>query len=263
MEREIVGKSLCERPIDAYFSETGSIRVLINGAHHANEWITSMLLRRYIQSYVNQNVNVCIVPQVNPDGVALVTGKALKDEADSARAIALKYPHIPFPFGWKANLRGVDLNLNYPAGWEKAVAAKAQLGTTGPAPKDHPGPYPLSEPETQAMTFLTTGFDPHMTISFHTQGMEIYYKYEDMEPRCSRFIAEEAAKASGYNTADVPDVSGHAGYKDWFILNWNRPGLTIEAGFGENPLEIAQFEEIYRSCEALINAALNALCRQF
>ena len=36
------------------------------------------------------------------------------------------------------------------------------------------------------------------------------------------------------------------GYKDWFIQTYNRPGYTIEAGLGENPLPISQFDEIYK-----------------
>ena len=36
------------------------------------------------------------------------------------------------------------------------------------------------------------------------------------------------------------------GYKDWFIQIYNRPGYTIEAGLGENPLPISQFDIIYK-----------------
>lgn len=36
------------------------------------------------------------------------------------------------------------------------------------------------------------------------------------------------------------------GYKDWFIQIYNRPGYTIEAGLGENPLPISQFDKIYK-----------------
>ena len=43
----------------------------------------------------------------------------------------------------------------------------------------------------------------------------------------------------------TPYESGHAGYNDWFIQTWDRPGFTIEAGRGENPLPLSQFEEIY------------------
>ena len=54
------------------------------------------------------------------------------------------------------------------------------------------------------------------------------------------------AEASGYNLADVPYNSGFAGYKDWFIQEFRRPGYTIEVGQGINPLPISQFDEIYR-----------------
>ena len=31
---------------------------------------------------------------------------------------------------------------------------------------------------------------------------------------------------------------GDCDYKDWFILNYNRPGFTIEVGLGTNPIPI-------------------------
>lgn len=45
--------------------------------------------------------------------------------------------------------------------------------------------------------------------------------------------------------ADTPYNSSFAGFKDWFIQNYNLPGYTIEAGLGENPLPISQFNQIY------------------
>ena len=45
---------------------------------------------------------------------------------------------------------------------------------------------------------------------------------------------------------ETPYASGFAGYKDWFIQEENKPGYTIEVGFGENPLPISEFDEIYR-----------------
>ena len=49
----------------------------------------------------------------------------------------------------------------------------------------------------------------------------------------------------GYKVTEVPYNSSFAGYKDWFILEYNRPGYTIEAGLGTNPLPISQFNKIY------------------
>ena len=48
-----------------------------------------------------------------------------------------------------------------------------------------------------------------------------------------------------------------AGYKDWFIKVFRRPGFTIEAGAGENPLPLSQFDEIYRdNLGILVTAAM-------
>jgi hypothetical protein len=54
------------------------------------------------------------------------------------------------------------------------------------------------------------------------------------------------ALASGYGLEDVPYASSFAGYKDWFIQDFDRPGYTIEAGIGENPLPISQLDQMYR-----------------
>ena len=44
---------------------------------------------------------------------------------------------------------------------------------------------------------------------------------------------------------DTPYASGFAGYKDWYIKVFARPGYTIEVGLGENPLPLSQFDSIY------------------
>ena len=54
------------------------------------------------------------------------------------------------------------------------------------------------------------------------------------------------AAASGYALSEIPYSSSFAGYKDWFIQDFDRPGYTIEAGAGENPLPITQLPEMYR-----------------
>ena len=66
-----------------------------------------------------------------------------------------------------------------------------------------------------------------------------------MEPPGARAIGEQFAFVSGYLLEDTPYASGFAGYKDWFIQTYNRPGYTIEVGLGENPLPLSQFDSIY------------------
>ena len=50
---------------------------------------------------------------------------------------------------------------------------------------------------------------------------------------------------SGYDLGETTGITSYAGYKDWFIEKFRRPGYTIEVGLGENPLPISQFNKIY------------------
>ena len=91
--------------------------------------------------YLYNNVSIYIAPMVNPDGIDIVTGyiKPGNEIYENSKRIAEKYPDIPFPSGWKANIRGVDLNLQFPAGWENAKEIKYSQGFTSPAPRDFVG----------------------------------------------------------------------------------------------------------------------------
>ena len=253
----------------------GPRRVLFNAAHHANEWITVPLLLKFLEDYARaisengtifgfpaqglyQRARLCLVPMVNPDGVELVTGGLEPGDPGlaEAEALAASYPGIPFPDGWKANLRGVDLNLNYPARWEQARENKFALGYTRPGPRDYVGAGPLTEPETQAMVQLTDRFNPGLTLSYHSQGNLIYWKFLNLEPAGARELGERFAAVSGYALEEVPFASGFAGYKDWFILTRDRPGYTIEVGRGQSPLPLDQFDDIYARNLGILTLAL-------
>ena len=84
----------------------------------------------------------------------------------------------------------------------------------------------------------------------------IYWRYLDYEPPNSRQIAAYFAALSGYAVEETPYASGFAGYKDWFIQEYNRPGYTIEAGQGVNPLPISDFDAIYPRIEGILTAGM-------
>lgn len=259
-----IGRSVMGKKIPVLRLGHGKQHVLYHGAHHANEWITAPLLLRFVcelsaAASCNETIgdvparellsDTCfhIVPAVNPDGIDLVTG-ALRSGIfyNGAKLIADKYPHIPFPHGWKANIKGVDLNLQYPAGWAEARRIKANAGIVAPAPRDYVGIGALCAPEARALYEYTLKISPALTLSYHTQGREIYWQYKNFAPACAQRIAAQFAALSGYRVTTVPYSSGFAGYKDWFLQEYRRPAFTIEAGYGENPLPITQFDEIYR-----------------
>ena len=259
-----IGRSVMGRPLWRLTLGSGENRVLYNAAHHANEWICTPLLLRFAEELaaayadggtildrsaaeIFRYASVTLVPAVNPDGIDLATGELQQGVFyREAEAIAKGYPGCPFPSGWRANIRGTDLNLQYPAGWETARENKYALGVRGPAPGDYVGPAPLSAPESRAMYDYTLALSPRLTLAYHTQGAVIYWRYGGREAPGSREIGELFARLSGYLLDEVPFASGFAGYKDWFLEAFDRPGYTIEAGRGVNPLPLSDFEEIYR-----------------
>ncbi len=243
----------------------GPRQVIFSASHHANEWITTPVLLKFMEELaqaltsggsiygvpaelITRYGTVHAVPMVDPDGVDLVTGAISpgSEEYIQVRALADNYPNIPFPEGWKANLKGVDLNLQYPAGWLQAREIKFSQGFTLPGPRDYVGRAPLLQPEADAMAGYTQQLDPALVLACHTQGEVIYWQFGDIRVPGARELAEEFAKVSGYAVEDTPFESSFAGYKDWFIKFFRRPGFTIEMGSGENPLPIEQFDRIYR-----------------
>jgi len=260
-----IGRSVLGRELYSISVGNGSNSVMYNASHHANEWITTPVLLKYLEQLCKayargreiygvsaatllSRSTVNFIPMVNPDGVDLVTGwfEPGSEPYERAARTAAQFPSIPFVNGWKANINGTDLNLNYPANWERAREIKFSQGFTRPAPRDYVGERPLSAPESRAMERYTRENNFSLTLSYHSQGEIIYWKYLDYEPDRSYEIARMFSAVSGYSVEETPYASGFAGYKDWFIQTYNRPGYTIEVGRGVSPLPLEQFDRIYR-----------------
>ena len=124
----------------------------------------------------------------------------------------------------------IFFRLQFPAGWENAKKIKYSQGYTSPSPMNYVGSAPLTEPEAQALYNFTLSHNFRIMLTYHTQGKEIYWQFQNYAPKDSYSIGMQFAKASGYTLADIPYESSFAGYKDWFLQRYSLPGYTIEAG---------------------------------
>ncbi len=274
LEVGIAGLSVLGKNLYYLRLGSGPNQVFYNAAHHALEWITSPLLMKFAENFLytytlNQTLgngynprgiwnqsSIYIIPMVNPDGVDLVLNGLQPDNPYYQDLIAWNNGSTDFSTVWQANNRGVDLNHNYNAAWQESKDAEAEYGITGPGPTRYSGPFPVSEPETQTVVNFTQTHDFRLVIAYHTQGRVIYWNFMDMAPPEGRTIGEEFAAISGYRLDQTAGIASYAGFKDWFIQDYRRPGYTIEVGLGRNPISISQFNTIYQeNINVLLHAA--------
>lgn len=260
-----IGTSVLGKPLQELKIGKGKKKIHINASFHANEWITTPILMKFLNEYLLSLTNsssirglsmmtlfleteLSIVPMVNPDGVNLV----LQGPPEELRDQLLEMNEGSSDFSsWKANIRGVDLNNQFPANWQ---IEKERKEPKSEAPRDYPGEAPLTEPEAITMVELAKNREFTKLVALHTQGEEFYWGYEEQEPPESSVIAKEFARVSGYKA--VQKIDSHAGYKDWFIQEFRKPGFTIELGKGINPLPISQFDKIYDDVLGIFLASL-------
>jgi len=261
-----IGTSVLGKNIPELVIGNGSKGIHYNASFHANEWITTAVLMTFLNDYLlsltNQNsirglstfpyylqAMLSVVPMVNPDGVDLVINGAEEDAPWRDQVIEWNNGKADFS-NWKANINGIDLNDQFPANWDVERARNPKT----PGPRDYGDEAPLTQPEAIALDELTRRRDYARVLAFHTQGEVIYWGYQNMEPPESETLVNEFCKVSGYEP--VKTLESYAGYKDRFIQDWRRPGFTVELGSGQNPLPLAQFEEIYEEALGVCLAGL-------
>ncbi|GAA0082715.1 peptidoglycan-binding protein [Clostridium sporogenes] len=259
----IAGKSVLGENLYYIRLGSGPNEVFYNGAHHALEWITTPLLMKFIEDFskaysegseikgynirdIWNRSSIYIMPMVNPDGVDLVINGLQRNNPYYNDLIKWNMGSTDFSKNWQANIRGVDLNHNYNASWYESKIAEESYGVYGPGPTRYGGPYPESEPESRNVADFTRRHNFRLILAYHSQGEVIFWTYRDIIPPGAREIGELFSKVSGYELSEPYGIASYAGYKDWFISEYRRPGFTIEVGKGTNPLPISQFDEIYK-----------------
>lgn len=231
--------------------------LLVVGGFHAREHVTVPLVLELIRP--TRYGTVYYVPCLNVDGVELcVNGlssvsaarrKFLKDLNGGSEDFSL----------WKANVNGVDLNLNYPSGF-----GKGEGNLFAPAPQGFVGPCPLSEPESMSLAAFTADVRAEAVISFHSKGEVIYWRYGQKGARLrrDRSLARRLSKVSGYRLGE--SSKSHGGFKDWCVECLKIPAYTVEVGAEEwaHPVEHRHLPDLVRQCEKMTGEVLCFLREQ-
>ena len=266
LHTSVIGKSVMGREIIALKIGRANEYVLFTGCFHGSEHITTALLLKFTEEICSAITNgdsvsginikrvmtgraIIIVPCINPDG-AEISIRGISGAGNLARNIAkLSRGNTEH---WNANVRGVDINHNFDAGWEELRKSEQENGIFGPSPTRFGGSRPFSEPESAALKTLCETTRIRHALAFHSQGEVIYWNYQNFKPARSQKMAEILATSSGYALDYPTGLAVGGGFKDWFIKTFNRPAFTIEVGKGENPLPITDTDSIYNQIKEML-----------
>ena len=241
----------------------GDNQILIFGAMHAREYITSQVVMRQLCSSIDvlnghggeyngvslkellNGVTIHFVPMSNPDGVTISQFGPGKINNESVRNKIYTMSDGDYE-QWKANAAGIDLNRNFDAGWQEFV------GSHVPSSERYKGAFPGSEPEAAALINLVQSNNIKRTISYHTCGALIYwyYKQEGSVLEQSKIFARRISNTTGYPLDSDYTAVDAAGFKDWAVYKMGIPSLTIEVGSEDgysitNPVPINRFQNIW------------------
>jgi g-D-glutamyl-meso-diaminopimelate peptidase len=253
----------------------GEKNILMIGAHHGREWLTSSLLmvmlEQYAKAYHNDEqygpfttrifdeISIWFVPMLNPDGVTIQQQGLQAIDVGSIDKLFEMNGYSPDFSKWKANGLGVDLNRQYPEGWN-------HLKDMTPIPwyELYKGRISQQESEVRAITEFTKQLNPLIAVSYHSSGREIFWKYKNGDYlRRDKLLAEKVSLLTGYSLGTPLKNAIGGGFTDWFITNFHRPGMTLEISplVGETNPPLSVFSEEWKRNELvgilLANEAVN------
>lgn len=270
LTRETIGESRCARPIDLICLGNRKKQVLLAGAFHGMEWITTFVLLRFLDEVctaIKEGKSICgvrigtflnmrglaLIPCVNPDGVEIQINGA---EAAGEYKALVNTACGGDTTHWQANAAGVDINHNFNADWEELHKSEQKNGITSPSPTRYGGKYPECEPESRTIASYCRAGNITHAIAFHSQGEEIYWSFGDYTDKEAYQIAKALSYTSGYTVSEPEGLAVGGGFKDWFVQKFRRPAFTIELGKGTNPLPITDLDSIYDKVKEMLVLSL-------
>ena len=214
---------------------------LLVSTHHARELITPVIALKAaeelvclygvdpaVTAIVDAN-EIWIVPVWNPDGYEHVF------QVDNL----WRKNRRPVDLGFASGI-GVDLNRNYPFGWDNACS-----GSSLPDSSTYKGPSPASEAETQTMLALTAEQRFARVLDFHSSGQEVLWGYLCPSHPLEAYLLEEAVALSiacGYGGEERPPSADGEHY-EWQLANTASHSFLVETGTGfQPPFELAAAE---------------------
>lgn len=240
-----IGKSYLGEDIPAFFVGEGDLTLLLHGGIHAREYISSFLLLKILDylKHFRLGVKVCVLPLTNPDGARICAeGIGFTRYAkyyNNLRTMLRGGNHRLF----KANARGVDLNVNFDAEWGGGKQNEFSFNS-----QNFVGSKFLSERENVSLVKFTKNLAPFLTLSYHSKGKVIYFGFDGenktLRTRERKFL-KILCKETDYKGIYTKNSCG--GFKDYLLTKLNSLAFTVEVGSDKlsHPIGPKYLDEIW------------------
>ncbi len=184
---------------------------------------------------------VIIIPCVNPDGMEIVAHGAV----GAGNYAGLVERVCADTSSWRANARGVDLNLNFSLGFTETKKIAEGCGYTSPGPYFYAGKVPESEPETRSLVRLCRAKNIRHTLTLQSGADYIYSPVLEKGAERQELMLRIIELSSG--TARLEGLPGpfeKHGFSDWFAEKYSRPAFVLNTQLSQ--------KEIYRKLEEML-----------
>jgi hypothetical protein len=216
----IIGSSVENLDITAHHFGGGEKEILlVGGIHGGYEWNSSLLAYELIEYFesnsdaIPENLQVTIIPNLNPDGLYAVTKKT--------GAFTKEDVSLDDTFSARFNSNNVDLNRNFDCKW--------QPNSTWRNTPTNAGSHAFSEPETKALRDYILKKNPISVVFWHSQANTVYgSECENGILAETESIMNTYAKAASYGAErafTAYPVTGDAA--DW-LASINIPAISVE-----------------------------------
>lgn len=220
--KEIIGKSVENRDIEAYTYGKGEKNILfVGGMHGGYEW-NSVLLAYQFKDYIDMNpgfvppdMSITIIPSLNPDGLFKVVQKEGRFSPTDASTDKVVLASGRF------NANGIDLNRNFGCKWQPTSTWQSKTVSAGTAA--------FSEPEAAALRDFVLKTTPDTVVFWHSQANAVYAsECESGVLPATLNIMNEYADASGYKSVQSFDAYPVSGDAEGWLASIGIPAITVE-----------------------------------
>ena len=219
--KSIIGKSVEGREIPVYHYGAGDTEILLVGGIHGGYGWNTVLLAYEVMDYLESNpavipanIQVSIIPVLNPDGLNKVVGSPARFELAEAPTVLAEMVAGRF------NANEVDLNRNFDCDWQASGLWQNKTVSGGSGI--------FSEPESQAIKNYVEAKQPTAVVVWYSAAGGVFssscHKGVLAETRALTKTYAEASGYPGYEEFDFYAITGD-------MVNWlakeNIPAISV------------------------------------